>query len=265
MNVEQRLNTYIREKIDEGVYVDGSLVGVDEPTRTGEFKATVVDTIKYFHIKENGETEPYTYTVTLLKNRNDQGTVVFDERVDELVYINAESLPKDSTNSIDVNKYKTEKTDKIIKNWEEVMLKYPDIIVPEFIKDGLSLRSTDDAELTPEQIILKNKVLEYIKKLNARHRIEVEIGDIYDVVADVSKRVSMLERLVMRLTGDILNVYPMTEPYRVGYGQLVTNYLGAVDTNYFKDRTDLEDPAQLFSRLMERFGKITQILEEEYF
>ena len=60
-------------------------------------------------------------------------------------------------------------------------------------------------QLTLEQIANKKFIKNYIFKLQARNSIEVNVGDVYDQLADISKRVGMLERITMRMFHKELN------------------------------------------------------------
>ena len=103
-----------------------------------------------------------------------------------------------------------------------------------------------------------------IYKLRARAIINSEVGDIYDLLTDVSKRLVMTERLVVFLSTELLNSghIPLTQArysnMLQGYNQLLAM------TNGVMDVSDLHDPMDLFMRLSAKGRKITSIVNDEY-
>ncbi len=67
-------------------------------------------------------------------------------------------------------------------------------------------------------------------KDRARQRIEKEIGDDKDLLADISKRLALVERLLMRLTGELLQTLPEDSYVKSAYKPVVEQYLSGVDS-----------------------------------
>lgn len=260
MTFEQILNQYLELKIADGTFILADLVGINEEHQVGEGLVVV----KYFNdsitktiaLQYDGTTVTHIFIQNPTQTTSEQQT---KELLDKVIMLQNDNLPKSNDTT-----YITEKTKVIIDAWKHI-IENTNIPVDNDIKEGLKYIDQQENGLTQQQIDQRKKVVDWIYKLNTRNRIEVEVGDSYDLIADLSKRISMLERLVMRLAGEILSGTPMPEAYSTTYLQIVESYLYAVDNNLFVDRTDLEDSAELFNRLMARFGTITQIVKEEYF
>jgi len=98
----------------------------------------------------------------------------------------------------------------------------------------------------------------------ARDRIEKEVGDDKDLLADISKRLALTERLLMRLSHELLPTLAEDSYIKSAYGGMIAQYLNGVDAGVIKDRVDYEDTAQVFNTLTQRTIKIGQIVEAEY-
>lgn len=264
MSTEQRAIEYLNACTLDRTYEMANIINVWEDMGRCEFIASINGTSHYYYLIEtlNPATEVteeyYTYEVVLQKNKGTQGIPPEDSRVLDAIYMLTESCPKD--NSIE---YKEEKTRKIIAMWKEAIMNNL-YVVPQDVKDGIDIVDIPDNELSAEQLTKKYVVLNWIYKINARNRIEAEVSDTLDIVADVSKRVALLERLVMRLANAQFSGVPLSEPFASGYAQLTAAYVQAVDNDVFKDRVDYENNIDVFTNLMQRFNKIGEIVHEEY-
>jgi hypothetical protein len=101
-------------------------------------------------------------------------------------------------------------------------------------------------------------------KQAARSRIEKEVGDDKDLLADISKRLALNERLLMRLTHELLPTLAADGYVAQAYGGMIAQYLAGVDGGVIKDRADYEDTAILFSDLIVKTNKIGEIVNDEY-
>lgn len=102
-------------------------------------------------------------------------------------------------------------------------------------------------------------------KTHSRKLIEYNLGDIFDLMADVSKRLGMLERVVLRDINERYNNNLIPVELKNDYKNLANNYVLAIDGGFAKDRADLEDSEELYNRLINRFTLITNILQTNYF
>lgn len=104
-------------------------------------------------------------------------------------------------------------------------------------------------------------------KERARERIFNEIGeyDIYEIVADLSKRICMLERFGMRLGQAMMENNTLPENIKEMYGAFLQAYVTGVEAREIRDRTDLENNWEVFNRLMFRMNKVADIIKEEMY
>ena len=98
----------------------------------------------------------------------------------------------------------------------------------------------------------------------ARVRIELAVGDPLELVADLAKRVGLLERMCMWLFNDLLTSGSISAENREAYTTYVSEYIQVVQSGAVKDRVDLEDKPEIMARLMPRFGAIGAIMEKDY-
>lgn len=105
------------------------------------------------------------------------------------------------------------------------------------------------------------------KKEIVRERIFEEIGDydIYEIVADLSKRICLLERLLLRLAKAEKDEAKLPETIVNLYGEMIDTYAAGVENGMIKDRTDLENNWSVFNKLQQRTAKIAEIVEEEMY
>lgn len=103
-------------------------------------------------------------------------------------------------------------------------------------------------------------------KEKIRYEIENSVLDndnynIFDIIADLSKRCNMLERYLMVLLKDKIDTNSL--PVNLdSYRPLVEHYNTELSNGNYKSRTDLsEDKLAELVKLMDRDNKITEILE----
>lgn len=268
---ESALNTYISDLITAGTIEDGYLTGL---LSNGNGRATfsflrfntiyeenvliksTVDGYKYYKITK----EPVLPGVESVEVGDlYQKIEALEEKLNNVNLILSEGLPKDETYK---DSYKVDKTDVIIDAWKDYIRLNPDIVHPDIV-DGLENYNTPDVDLNQTQIDNKDKVKKWVKKLKARNRIEVEVGDIYDLHADLSKRVAIIERLAMRHFLDYISEYTMIQAYKDAYSAIVKPQIQAVDAGTILDRSDLLDTSEMITELSTRRGKIKDIIKEE--
>jgi uncharacterized protein YeeX (DUF496 family) len=113
---------------------------------------------------------------------------------------------------------------------------------------------------------LANKALaeKVILKLKLRNKIYNNVGDLEDLISDLSKRLDLLERLVMRTFFYTLKGESVPQPILDAYLPMVESYISSVDKELIVTRADLEDPNELFSKLIKRFTNISNLVKSEY-
>jgi len=125
------------------------------------------------------------------------------------------------------------------------------------------LEDIDSARpLTNEELSKQRKAKLLIEKLNLRTQISAQIGDLADLVADLTKRVEFLERLLVRIMYYYLRNEDVPDSIKTQYLPFITEYLNLVDNGKFKTRFDIEQPQQLFDKLITRYTKLTNLVEQ---
>lgn len=92
--------------------------------------------------------------------------------------------------------------------------------------------------------------------------IAEEVGDTASLLADLSKRVGMLERLVMRMSIPVLQNQPVPQEISDAYLPYVQEYIAAIDVDGVRDRVDLESLSRIFQTVMSRSARIAEIVDD---
>ena len=121
-----------------------------------------------------------------------------------------------------------------------------------------------ERDLTEEEQQAQNKAYNLILKLKLRSKINSRIGDTEEIIADLTKRIELLERLLLRVMYYQLSGQEIPEELKQSYLPLIQAYVQSVDNGNFKSRIDVEDVHEVFGRLTVRFNEITNIVKEEY-
>lgn len=106
------------------------------------------------------------------------------------------------------------------------------------------------------------------KKGKIRKRIQEEVVDgqeydLFDLIADLSKRCNILERGLILLLKSIKDTDGLPATLS-GYNDSIELYVAELLAGNYKARTDLvPDISDLYAELMRRDTKVTSILEEE--
>jgi methionyl-tRNA synthetase len=122
-------------------------------------------------------------------------------------------------------------------------------------------------ELTEEEIANKAKAELFLIKLETRAKITANIGDNNDLIADINKRISILERITYQTLdylysqSELIDVIPAE--LQNAYGSLLNNYVNMISTGDLKDVIDLEDINNVFDKILDRINK-TSIICKEY-
>lgn len=108
---------------------------------------------------------------------------------------------------------------------------------------------------------------EQTPKERVRSRIYKEIGDydLYEMIADLSKRICMLERLLLRYADAAKSDGSLPASIVQLYGGMIDAYMNGLATEQIKDRTDLEDNWIVFQKLQTRTAKIADIVKDEMY
>ncbi len=112
---------------------------------------------------------------------------------------------------------------------------------------------------------IPNNVNEAIK-YKTRSRIKDEVGDIEDLIADLSKRLTYVERLGVTLANELMmpedSIVPNTKDI---YHTMIQGYIAMHEsTGGVSNIADLENPMALFQKLFERSVALTHIVNDDY-
>ncbi|OGU56697.1 MAG: hypothetical protein A2V66_16285 [Ignavibacteria bacterium RBG_13_36_8] len=107
-------------------------------------------------------------------------------------------------------------------------------------------------------------------KMVARQRINDEVGDTLDQVADVDKQLNVMTGMIIRMylllrsiAGDV-PVEIISAEVLAKYDQFANMFVGAVAAGQYYDRTDFEDAEELITKLMQRNVQKAFIVKDEY-
>lgn len=120
--------------------------------------------------------------------------------------------------------------------------------------------------LTSEEVeILQKQDFVNNKKLHVRRNIEIEVGDIHDLIADANKMIEFLMVLVSRMAGDYFGTHPFDESTKEAYAKRNSLFLDALDNKLVTIRGDYEDPDKLLQDLVSKFSKTNELVRDLYY
>lgn len=134
--------------------------------------------------------------------------------------------------------------------------------------------------LTADELQWQKDATNWELKENLRWLIEIGVGDPLDQLANTDKQVQLLTGIVVRmyrmmeeivaklvlqniLTAESVSTILPPE-VRMNYTTYCNNYAGAVEQGLYKDRVDIEDPAEMIPKIMEASALIAQLVQSEY-
>ncbi len=138
------------------------------------------------------------------------------------------------------------------------------------VPEGVTLPE-QPAEITLEEVSLTFESREFLRRNMlafattrklADDKIRETIGDTDDQIADLAKRIGMVERLVMRMAQPLLQNQPVPEAIKDSYLPIVEGYIEAIDNGGVRDRVDLESNIRIAQILTERFAAIAGIVDD---
>jgi len=99
-------------------------------------------------------------------------------------------------------------------------------------------------------------------KQAVNRRIEREVGDLHEVVADQARQIESLTMLVTRLVSEIWGEHDVPGPIKAAYTARAQAVLDAVDAGDLHLRGDYEDPEAMIQRIQQRASRINEIVGE---
>lgn len=132
------------------------------------------------------------------------------------------------------------------------------------IGDGLSLVGIEDANLTSEQIILKNKALNFTNKMIARYNINNQVGDVYDQIADVEKKLNMFSGMIIRMYLKVFHDIDVPADIKANYDTFALMFKQLVELGQYKDTADIHNAEELVTKTIEKDILKATIVEADY-
>jgi len=137
------------------------------------------------------------------------------------------------------------------------------------VPDGVSLPAQPD-EITLEQVdvtpklrldLIKANVALHQSKGNARERVRDVAGDAEDQIAELEKRLSVMERILYQLAWRILDGQN-TDDLKTEYGGLLQQYVQGIDSGTIQARSDLHYAQPLVNQIIARSNAVTDAVSE---
>lgn len=126
--------------------------------------------------------------------------------------------------------------------------------------DGID-KISSSRDLTEEEKLLKSKAEYFLDKLKSRGEIESQVGDDRDLIADLSKRIDILESVLFKLIKCLvsnLDIKYFTEIEEEL--NLVNKYLLSLSNKTLKNSITTNELSTLYDKVTERNSTITDIV-----
>jgi hypothetical protein len=101
-------------------------------------------------------------------------------------------------------------------------------------------------------------------KQNTRRRIEYEVGDLHEIIADQARQIEALTALGVRIASDYLGGTPMDSNTKATYLARVESIIGALDSGALVLRGEGEDADDMLAKVMDRTDRINRIIKDDY-
>ena len=145
-----------------------------------------------------------------------------------------------------------------IDGWEYVSV--PDNVTIPVQPDGITLEKVNVTPSLRLELIRANRSIALSKQV-AREQVQEIVGDAEDQVADLEKRISLMERLVYQLAWRILDGQS-TDDLKQLYGDFLQLYVSGTGDGSIEARSDLHKPQDLVDRLTARSTAVTQVMAD---
>lgn len=125
---------------------------------------------------------------------------------------------------------------------------------------------TEGRAPTADELATANLELPAIRSLKAsmRRKIETEMGDLHEIVADQAKQIEALTVILCRISAEYLGGTAMDTSVKATYLGRVENVLALIDGGELQLRGDLEGADDMLEKALARTSRINQIVGSEY-
>jgi len=119
---------------------------------------------------------------------------------------------------------------------------------------------------TADELATANLELPAIRSLKAsmRRKIEAEVGDLHEIVADQAKQIEALTVMLCRLSAEYLGGTVMSDTAKTTYLARVENVLSGIDSGALQLRGDLEGADDMLKKTLARTNRINEIVGGDY-
>jgi hypothetical protein len=101
-------------------------------------------------------------------------------------------------------------------------------------------------------------------KAAARRKIEAEVGDVHEILADQARQIEALTALVSRMAADYLGGTAMGEATKEAYLARAEHVVAALDSGALTLRGDAEGANDMLEKVMARADRINRIVAADY-
>lgn len=101
-------------------------------------------------------------------------------------------------------------------------------------------------------------------KQATQRRIEAEMGDVHELLADQARQIEALTALVCRLAAEHLGGTAMSEATKAAYLARAEHVVAALDSGALTLRGDAEGADDMLAKVMGRTDRINRIIADEY-
>jgi uncharacterized protein YeeX (DUF496 family) len=118
-------------------------------------------------------------------------------------------------------------------------------------------------DLTDEETSNKEAAELFFEKLEIRSQISANVGDNNDLIADINKRISLLERIVYQTLDYLYSsselVDDIPSDLQDSYGDLLNDYANKVENGEITDCVDLEGVDNIYDKIINRINTTSTI------
>ena len=101
-------------------------------------------------------------------------------------------------------------------------------------------------------------------KQSVRRKIEAEVGDVHEILADQARQIEALTAMLCRLAADQLGGTAMDADTKSTYLARAENVVAALDSGQLVLRGGMESTDDMLAKVMGRTARMNQIVAEEY-
>lgn len=119
---------------------------------------------------------------------------------------------------------------------------------------------------TDDELAHAKRELPAIKTLKAsvRRRIEREVGDVHEILADQARQIEALTALAVRLGQVVFGGETLGADLQQRYLDRINPVATALDSGALLLRGDLEDAAEMLARVQSRTDAVNRLIGEHY-